>query len=497
MTEPTLAIYERPRLYPKQEAAIFHPARYAVIEASTKAGKTFGCLVWLFEQALQGGPRDHYWWLAPVQSQARIGFTRLKAALPGVIFTANESDHTVTLGNGATIWFKSAENPDHLFGEDVRAAVIDEATRVKEDSWHALRSTLTATQGPVRIIGNVRGRRNWAYTLARGAEAGAPDMHYARLTAADAVEAGVLRAAEVEDARRTLPEHVFRELYFAEPAESLSLIYRPFGPENVTEQADYVPGGGEVYVGYDWGFTEPTHIGLYQLRDGVLYQFDELVGAGRSERSWVEDVVRRICALPEYRGPTVEEWAAVRRGDARVVHWPEGWPEAAAGDPSAAQFRSEFRDFAIHPYSAKRVRHLITTGQDVLRALILSGEDHRRFFLHPRCVRTREALENYRAKELGDGQFDSRPADDVANHAYSHGPIRPATWPGRCGRASTCGGSSMPRWWDMTRSSNRIALRATPALEPRSARMGVCTDGPARRRCAAGGDIDGEETTSR
>ncbi len=31
--------YQRPLVYPKQEAAIFHDARYGVIEASTKAGK--------------------------------------------------------------------------------------------------------------------------------------------------------------------------------------------------------------------------------------------------------------------------------------------------------------------------------------------------------------------------------------------------------------------------------------------------------------------------
>ena len=43
--------------------------------------------------------------------------------------------------------------------------------------------TLLATQGPIRVIGNVKGQRNWFYWLARWAEAGEPDMHHARLTA--------------------------------------------------------------------------------------------------------------------------------------------------------------------------------------------------------------------------------------------------------------------------------------------------------------------------
>jgi hypothetical protein len=71
----------------------------------------------------------------------------------------------------------------------------------------------------VRIIGNVKGRRNWAYRMARKAEAGEPGMHYAKLTAYDAIRAGVLTAEEVEDAKAQLPESVFRELYLAEPAD--------------------------------------------------------------------------------------------------------------------------------------------------------------------------------------------------------------------------------------------------------------------------------------
>ena len=178
--------YVRPWLYPAQERAIFCPERYAVIEASTKSGKTVGCIIWLLEQAILGKPGRNYWWGAPIYPQAKIAFRRLKRGLSHrEVFRANESELTLTLANGSVIWFKGADNPDSLYGEDVFAAVVDEATRWKEESWHALRSTLTATRGPVRIIGNVKGRRNWAYRLARRAEAGAPDMHYARITAHD------------------------------------------------------------------------------------------------------------------------------------------------------------------------------------------------------------------------------------------------------------------------------------------------------------------------
>jgi hypothetical protein len=183
-------------------------------------------MVWLAEQAWLGKPGYEFWWVAPIYEQARIVFRRLKRGLTAGTFSTNESECSISLANGAVLRFKGADNPDSLYGEDVRAAVIDEATRVKEEAWFAIRSTLTATRGKVRIIGNVKGRRNWAYRLARRAESGDPDMHYARITAYDAIQAGVLEQDEIDDARSQLPEHVFRELYEAEPSDDEG---NPFG----------------------------------------------------------------------------------------------------------------------------------------------------------------------------------------------------------------------------------------------------------------------------
>ena len=50
--------YERPPLYEKQRAAVFTSEPLAVIEASTKSGKTYACIAWLFEQAAVHGRSD-------------------------------------------------------------------------------------------------------------------------------------------------------------------------------------------------------------------------------------------------------------------------------------------------------------------------------------------------------------------------------------------------------------------------------------------------------
>lgn len=77
--------YTRPRLYPKQQDAVFDPDRYSVIEASTKSGKTVGCMCWLIELALHASAGQNFWWVYPIYAQAKVVFRRAKRAIPPAI----------------------------------------------------------------------------------------------------------------------------------------------------------------------------------------------------------------------------------------------------------------------------------------------------------------------------------------------------------------------------------------------------------------------------
>ena len=189
--------------------------------------------------------------------------------------------------NGATLWFQGGDDPDYLYGQDVHAAVIDEASRVKEATWHAVRSTLTKTQGPIRMIGNVRGRKNWFYKMARKAEIGEDQrMAYHKLIAADAVFAGVLTSEDIDDARATYPENVFRELYLAEPSDDEG---NPFGYEQIQRCVAPLSSLRPDVWGWDLGKRQDWTVGIALDRNGCVCKFHRFKG------DW-EVITQRILA---------------------------------------------------------------------------------------------------------------------------------------------------------------------------------------------------------
>ena len=241
--------YTRPFVTDYQRRILDSPARYTITAAATKVGKTASHIIWLFEQALRLKENQSVWWVAPVYQQAEIAFNRMRSQVTDKgFFKVNESKLRLTTPMGGIIQFKSAEKPDNLYGDDVYAAVFDEFTRAREEAWFALRSTLTKTQGKCKLIGNVKGKKNWGYKMAERARMGEPDYEFHKITAYDGVNAGILAFEEVEQAKRDLPPHIFSELYMAEPTEDGS---NPFGLSYISQCIEPLSGKPVEWYGID------------------------------------------------------------------------------------------------------------------------------------------------------------------------------------------------------------------------------------------------------
>lgn len=284
--------YNRPFLYDYQKAILDSKARFTVTEAATKVGKTASHIIWDLEQAIHFGNTigkgAKVWWVAPVYRQATIAFERMRNQIqPHNFFKVNESKLRLTLPTGSMIEFLSAEKADNLYGDDVHAAVFDEFPRAREAAWIALRTTLTATKGKCKLIGNVKGTKNWGARLAQRAKAGQEGYEYFKITAWDAVDAGLLDRAEIEQAQRDLPEAAFRELYEAEPMDDGS---NPFGTEfikaAVRGKSDNPPVcfGVDLAKSVDWTVI----VGLDADRNMCYYD--------RFQKDWnqTEEVIKRL-----------------------------------------------------------------------------------------------------------------------------------------------------------------------------------------------------------
>lgn len=230
--EKVSIIYNRPFVTEYQEDIMDRHQRFACVEASTKSGKTAMAIIRQLEVTINLRENEKTVWVAPIHLQSKIAFDRMKAQINDKNFMiVNESRLDIKLRTGGIMCFRSGDNPDALYGDDFYYATIDEASRCKEATWMAVRSTLTATGGQALLIGNVKGRKNWFYDLCVKAKSGLErDWYYKKITAYDAVDAGILAAREIEAAKRDLPENVFRELYLAEPSEDGS---NPFGLNHI------------------------------------------------------------------------------------------------------------------------------------------------------------------------------------------------------------------------------------------------------------------------
>ena len=297
-------VVDRVPMVAYQISAFFHEKRYAWIEGTTKSGKTYTAIAWLVEQSVVGTFRN-YWWVAPTQGASDIAYTRMKNAIAKGLRKTNDTARTITLPNGHVLWFKSGEKPDNLYGEDVGAVVIDEASRLRESAWWAVRSVVTFTRGKVRAIGNVKGRQNWFFKKCRAAEAALAsstptDAHYAIITAADAVRAGILPQAEIDDAERELPRDVFMELYFGVPTKNGS---NPFGAEFIADCAtlDAPTGLPAAARGLDIARAVDWAVLLGLDADGAVADFE------RFQKPWEEfyEAVYRVVDIDD--APTLAD----------------------------------------------------------------------------------------------------------------------------------------------------------------------------------------------
>ena len=213
-----------------------HAAQRAIHEArgarfrTVCTGRRFGKTLCLAAELLDRGGCElggDYGWIAPTYNVAERGIEAFRQIADGFIRIVGRMPTRVEFEGAAglvRVWFLSADNPDNIRGYGFRGLVVDEAAMIPADVWHyVLRPTIAQTLGWAVFVSTPKGR-NWFYDLyTRGLDPAEPD--YAAL-AFPSSASPFFPASEWEDARRTLPEDVFRQEYEAQFLEDSAGVFR-------------------------------------------------------------------------------------------------------------------------------------------------------------------------------------------------------------------------------------------------------------------------------
>lgn len=283
----------------------------------TKAGKTFGSAEWLTKLAWSkgGGETIPYWWVAPIYRQAKIAVRLMKQFLPNdpnrVRFLKTENRIEILKTNGsvhAAIEFRSADDPDALQGDGLGGAVVDEADRMKRDSWESFLTTITKTQCLTRVISSPK-RRSWFYELCKkGMKLSTVErdrlMSGDRSVSIDGVAYmncptrinPYVSPQSIERMKAILPERAFKCYYLAQFPESDGIVFTHI--DNVFDKKILFEGTAKPYETYIASLDLAKHGDWTQLVIGSV-QRRQIVFIMRWRDSGWENSWRKAASYAE------------------------------------------------------------------------------------------------------------------------------------------------------------------------------------------------------
>lgn len=180
-------------------------------------------------------------WVSPVYKQSEKVFDEMVKAFAGSgLIKSNAQKLTIQVGD-SSIQFFSAERYDNIRGFTFDYLICDEFAFIEEKAWtEVLRATVLVKGKKVLLISTPKGKNHFynIYNLQGENE------QYQSFTMTS-YDNPLVNPSEIDDARRTLPDHVFRQEYLAEFIDSGAGIFKPtFG--------NYLKGN-QHYGGVDLG----------------------------------------------------------------------------------------------------------------------------------------------------------------------------------------------------------------------------------------------------
>ena len=216
--------------------------KYYVLDIGRQFGKsllaTNQVLYWGLNEVVEIG------WVSPVYNQAYKVYDQIVRAFednPHVFKRKDAQKLRMELCNGSTIQFYSAERYDNIRGNTFDYLVCDEFAFMKQQAWtEVLKATLLVKGKKALLISTPNGKNHFFQLH----QLDGINDQYKSFTMTS-YDNPMIDPKEIDDARNTLPDHIFRQEYLAEFVDGGANI---FGELIINDKPEKV---GRYYGGID------------------------------------------------------------------------------------------------------------------------------------------------------------------------------------------------------------------------------------------------------
>ena len=304
--------------------------KYYVLDIGRQFGKSSlgenQALKWLFNE-----PNIKIGWISPIFRQCKKIYTEIDVAFgnsPFVFKEKNKTDLIFKSHKDSILQFFSAENYDNIRGETFDYLIIDEAAWISEQAWtEVLRATVLVKGRKVLFLSTPKGR-NWFYKL-HSLDGTNPQYKSFTMTSYDNP---LINPSEIDDARLTLPDNVFRQEYLGEFIDGGAGVFKELTINNQPS------GASRYYFGLDIGRADDYTVLT------ILNDRGQMVACERWRHDTWASIISKVVAV-------IKHWKA--RGYIEIN---------SIGDPLFEQVKALYND--IEPFTTTS-----KSKQDIIEGL--------------------------------------------------------------------------------------------------------------------------------
>lgn len=362
------------KLAPWQKAVADSPARFKVVCAGRRSGKTYLAIRQMCWYARQPN-REVFYVTSSYRAAKMIVWKTLKNRLQDLRWIAkiNESELSITLKNRSTISLKGSENIAALRGIKLAYCVIDEAAFCDPDLFpEVIRPALADSQGDAMFISTPAGKSNYFYDLFVAASE-TPGWQTWQMTT---IQAGMVPDHEIESAKSDMSASQFRQEFEASFEDIGNRLAYAFTREQNVLAYD-LPTPRELIIGVDFNLN-PISASVITRLGGQLHVIDEI----EIYSSNTDELVQEI----RHRYPTQ-----------KIYTFP---------DPSGARSQTSSGGRSDHiilsnagfVVKAPRKHDPVKDRINALNARFCNSNGEVNLWVDPKCKRTIECLEKHSYK---------------------------------------------------------------------------------------------------